>query len=506
MMSDNKRIARNSILLYVRMLFIMGIGFYTSRIVLEALGVDDYGIFSLVGGLISVIAMLNSSLANASSRFITYALGQNNLSHLKKVFSTSFSLHLSLSVVFLIVGETIGLWFINSQLNIAADRMVAANWVYQAAVWSTTFGITQIPYNACLTSHEKFDVFALIEVLNAALKLCIAFAVLYSPLDHLIVYSVLYASVALSIMMFYRFYCTRRFEECEMSLSFDRPIMKEMLSFSGWGLVNSGSFTIAQQGTNFFINRFFGVWLNAAVGVSQQVQGILYSFIGNINMAFSPQIVKEYAKKNYSRMNNLVNMGAQFSAVVTIILSIPVIICMPFLMGLWLKTVPDGAVVIAQLMLVVNIFNSFNAAPSMGVTATGRIKWLNICCSMVYFLQLLLIYIVLRQTHSYVVVFAIGVVPPILTGLLYIFMLQHLQPSFRALKFLMKTYIPLLLIAGLSYWSSRAIGTMVNNEWLRVLCVGVSSVVLTGGMYYMVVMPFRVRKEIRKKIAAYIRK
>lgn len=480
MESNNKRIARNAVTLYVRMFISMAIGFYTSRVVLQALGVSDFGVYNLVGGIVVMMGMINGTLNSATTRFLTYGLGLKDEARLKTTFSTAFLTHAALSLIFLILAETIGLWIVNSQLVIPSDRMVAANWAYQSAILSTALGITQVPYNASITSHEHFGIFAAIDITNSILKLTIAFAVLYSSCDHLIEYSVLYTIVAIAIMLFYRIYCIRHFKECRVSRNFSKPLFKEMLSFTGWNMFGNVSFTLYQQGTNILLNRVFGTFINAASGVALQVQAILYGFIGNITSAFTPQVVKCYAQKDYKRVNELIFMGARISAFLTMLITIPVIVKMDFLMGLWLKEVPEGAVVICQLLLVSNIFNSLNPIAYSGITANGKLRTINILLGCTYLVMIAVVYMVLNQTHSYVCVYASFILLPLITGQYYYGLLRKYIPEFERTKFNVSIVVPTMAISILTCVMCFYLNQLFNSNLLSCLAVlGVSSLFIS---------------------------
>lgn len=474
-LTGNKLIAKNATLLYIRMFITMVISFYTSRIVLQALGVSDYGIYNVVGGTIVIIDVLVAALGGATSRFLTFALGKNDLENLKKTFSTAAWVHIGLAAAFVLVAETFGLWFINNHLVIPEGRMVAANWVYQAAVVNFAMGITQTPYNASITSHEHMTVFAYIAVINALCKLGIAAFVLFYSGDHLILYSILLMVLAILFRIYYRYYCVKHFEECHITRVFDKPLLKEMVAFSSWNMLGSIMLTFKNQGVTILINRFFGTLLNAAAGVALQVQGLLYSFTGNIKVAFNPQIIKSYAAANYDRVNELIDLGTKFTALVTTLTTIPFIFNMDFLMGIWLKEVPQGAVVICQILLFANFFNSFNTFVNTAIVASGKIKYLNITLSFFYVAVLVATYLILKFTHSYTWAYIVTLVSCPLSTVVYLVLLKRIMNTFSARAFLKKTYLPLFATAlsslALAWLISRTIGSPLFSFLLiAVLC------------------------------------
>lgn len=471
--TGNRLIAKNATMLYLRMFVTMAISFYTSRVVLKALGVSDYGIYNVVGGVIVMISTLTGALGGATSRFLTYALGKKDMENLKITFSTAFYIHLALAMLFVVVAESVGVWFVNTQLVIPEGRMGAANWVFQAVIVSTALGMTQVPYSASITSHEKMATFAYIAILDAVMKLCIAFIVLISPTDHLKLYSILLMAMSIGFQLYYRFYCIRHFDECHITRRFDKGIFKEMLSFSGWSMVGSLSLMFKNQGVNILINRFFGTLINAAVGVASQVQGILYAFSGNVSVAFRPQIIKSYAAGDYARMNELVEMGAKFSSMVTILTTIPFIFSMQFLMSIWLEEVPVGAVEICQILLFTNFFNSFNPYLAMGINASGRIRNMNIAVSILYIGSLALTYVILKLSHSYILSYSIGILSAPASTVIYVIILKKLVSEFRVGAFFLKAYIPMALVAIVSLLLAWFLSNLGFNQLVSFLLVAV---------------------------------
>ena len=503
--SNNKRIAKNAILLYARMFVSMAIGFFTSRVVLEALGVSDFGVYNLVGGIVVMMGMINGALTGATSRFLTFGLGLKDDARLKCTFSTAFLTHAALSAIFLILTETIGLWIVNTQLVIPADRMAAANWAYQSAIISTAISITQVPYNSSITAHEHFGVFALIDIINSLLKLGIAFVVLYSRFDHLIEYSILYTMVSISIMFFYRIYCIRHFSECKITRNFSKPLLKEMMSYTSWNLCGSMSFTLYQQGNNILLNRFFGTLINASVGVALQVQGILYAFIGNITNAYSPQVIKSFAQKDYQRVNALIFMGAKLSATLTLVFSIPIIVKMEFLMGLWLKTIPKGSVEICQLLLVNNIANSLNPIAYSGICASGKLKRVNILLSIMFLAILCTIYIVLKMKESYIYTYMIVAIIPLISGQINYENLKRIMPEFKRGLFNTRVVVPVIGIAAICFIGTHYAVMDIQGAFTSFIVACVVSTITLIVLSYLILLNKSERKYIINRIHSHSR-
>lgn len=486
---NNRLIAKNASMLYIRMFISMAIQFFTSRVVLQALGVEDYGLYNLVGGIIVLVNVLSGSLSSATSRYITVALGDGDFEKLSKTFSTALVIHLALSGVFLIIAETVGLWFINTQLVIPADRLIAANWVYQVAICSTIMGITQAPYNAAINSHEDFKIYAYIDILSSFLKLGIALIVLLNnSLDNLILYSILYGVVSIGIMFFYRRFCVTHYTETKFNFSFDRTLFPRMLAYSGWNLLSSVSLTFCQQGTNILYNWFLGNVIIAAAGIAGMVQATLNTFASNIMTAFNPQVIKEYAQKNYRRVNELIIMGAKLTSLMTLLISIPVFVKMDYLMGLWLDKVPEGAVVICQILLIRNFFNNFNPLTYTAITASGHVKWVNILCGALYLISLPITYLILYFTHSYILVTIVGIFTGAFsTCFVYIYILKKQMKEFNISEYLLRTISPMFLIGCFVLGLCLGINSFItDNLYALVLITIVSSVLVILLSFYVV--------------------
>lgn len=286
--SNNKRLAKNTLFLYLRMILTMAIGLYTSRIVLKTLGVSDYGVYNVTGGLITLLAYVNTILAGGTSRFLTIALGQKDLAKLKLTFSTTVTLSLVSSVIVLVLGETVGLWFVNTHLNIDSSRMEAANWVYQCALLSATLTITQMPFSASLISHERMNVYAYMSILDVIMKLLIVYVLLFFNVDKLKLYATLMLCVNFLNILIYRWYCIKRFEECSMQFGFDKNLFKNMFAYSSWNMIGSLSTLLIDQGINILINMFYGTIVNAARGIAMQVNNIVRQMYSSFQMPCRP--------------------------------------------------------------------------------------------------------------------------------------------------------------------------------------------------------------------------
>lgn len=391
MQDKNKRIAKNTMYLYVRMLFAVCINLYTSRLVLQYLGVDDFGVYNIIGGIVALMMFVNSSMRGATSRFITFSLGKGKTDYIRKTISSSIQIHAFIAFIVLIVGETIGLWFINNELNIPTSSSYAANWVYQFSLMTSVIAILQVPYNACVISYERMDVFAIIEIINVILKCIIVFLLVLFP-NRLIAYGGLLFVVAILIFMMYVVYCKRRIEEFYVSSRYHKDIVKPMLSFAVCDLFGSGTYAIKQQGINVLINRFFGVALNAASGVATQASGIISTFMVNVLQAFKPQIIKEYSVGNIERMGKLMCTECDILFFFLSLIFVPLYINLEYIMQLWLNNVPAYAVAFCKILLIYNVFSIATQILQDGIHATGNIKKMSFSIGILNLFCLLLTY------------------------------------------------------------------------------------------------------------------
>ena len=371
---NNKRIARNTLLLYFRMLFLMIISLYTSRIVLNALGVEDFGIYNVAGGVVAMFSILSGSLSAAISRFITYELGKNNVLKLKTIFSSAITIQIGLGIVIAFFAETIGIWFLNTQMNIPIERMTATNWVLQFSIITFIINLISVPYNAVIIAHEKMSAFAYISIFEAIGKLLIAYLITISPIDKLIFYAILMCGVAIAIRLLYGYYCKRHFDECRFHFIWNKQIFQQIFSFAGWNFIGASSAVLRDHGGNIIINLFCGPTVNAARGIAFQVNNAIQGFVSNFMTALNPQITKSYAAKNYTYMMTLIFQGARLSFYMLLLLSLPIIINTHYLLTLWLNTVPEHTVLFVRLVLIFAMSESISGPLITAMLATGNIR------------------------------------------------------------------------------------------------------------------------------------
>lgn len=363
-------------MLYVRMLFGMLVSLYTSRVVLQALGVEDYGIYNVIGGVVAMFSMISNSLSSSVSRFLTFELGKGNLEGLKRVFSTSLSIHVALVLVIVLLSETLGLWFLNTHMTIPENRLYAANWVFQASVLTFVINLLSVPFSASIVSHERMSAFAYIGILDIVLRLLIILFIAYSGwnFDRLIIYSLLLVGVVCIMQAIYWNYCTRNFEECKFGLSFDVNYWKEMSSFAGWNFIGCTAGLLKDQGVNILLNLFIGPIINAARGIANTVNNVLASFSGNFMTALNPQITKSYAAGDYDYMFSLVERGSRFSYYILLLFALPMLFETEFVLTLWLKHYPAHTVNFVRLILIVTMCDILSNTLINLQVATGQIR------------------------------------------------------------------------------------------------------------------------------------
>lgn len=372
--TTNKRIAQNAIFLYIRMLLVMAVSLYTSRVVLATLGVDDYGIYNVVGGVVSLFAFLQGTISGVTQRFLTFELGTGNQERLRKVFNTAMSIHIIIAIFILLLTETIGLWFVLNKLVIPEERMTAAIWVYQFSIASSVVFFLSIPYNACIIAHEKMSVFAYISIIEVILKLAIVYLLVVFKYDKLVLYAILMFSVQLLIRMIYSVYCRKHFVESRYNVEWDKPIAKEMAGFTTWSLFGGFASVGYSQGINILLNMFFGPVVNAARAITVQVDSAVQGFVSNFQMALNPQIIKSYASNDLIRMRKLVFASSRYSYYLLFLLVLPIFIEAPLILDLWLKNVPEHTVGFLRITLLVLLINSLSNPLITSANATGTIK------------------------------------------------------------------------------------------------------------------------------------
>ena len=470
--ANNKRIAKNTLLLYIRMFLMMGITLYTSRVVLQMLGVDDFGIYNVVGGIIVLFSFINNAMVASTQRFLNFELGRGNVEEAQKVFAASLNIYLVIVVIFMLLAETVGLWFLNRYINIPSERTVAANWVYQASLVATALNFVRMPYNAAIIAYERMSFYAYTSIIEAALKLGIVF-LLYSFADKLIAYAWLVSVVALLILLMYVFFCRRVFVICRHhTFAYDKRRYTALVSFSGWSLFGSVASMGASQGVNILLNIFFGVFVNAAMGIANQVSGAIGLFVGNFQTAFNPQIVKSYASGEMERFINLILKASKYSYYLLFLIALPCFICCNEILQLWLGEVPLHAVSFCRLLIIFSLIDAIQGPLWMSAQATGKIKHYQLLMSCLILLNLPVTYVVLKLFPIAELGLVIRVSINIITAVVRVVYLKLLFP-FPVIRYVKETVGTCIVVSVMSVLFPWLI--YQNTDGLSQLCLTISA-------------------------------
>ena len=400
MASDNKRIAKNTMYLYIRLFLIMGVTLYMSRVLLDKMGVTDYGLYNVVGGVVAMLSFLNGTLTIGTSRFITYELGTGNREKLWRTFNTSFYTHLCLSFIILLIMETAGLWFFYNKLVIPVDRLNACFWVYQLSLLTTFINISQVPYTSLVQSHEDFNTYAYVSIFEALGKLGICYMITITAWDKLILYAALVAAIQILVALYDRFYCNRHYEESHLALSFDKSIFRGLMGFSGWNIIANLTNTLTLQGVVIIMNMFLAPVVVAAQALANQVSTALMGFVTNFRTAFNPQIIKLYAADERDASKKLTLQATIVCFDLVLLLALPCIYTMKTIMGVWLVEVPEYAVIFTQCILISNILSTFSTSFYIPMMAANKIKFNSVSSVFLGIMQFILLYAILRMGGS----------------------------------------------------------------------------------------------------------
>lgn len=446
---NNKRIAKNTLMLYFRMFFIMTISLFTSRIILRVLGVEDFGIYNVVGGIVAMLGVFNSAMTVSTQRFLTYELGRGDNEKLKKNFSMCFTIYAIVSILLFILAETIGLWFLNTKLIIPQDRIVAANWVYQFTIFSSIVSMMTNPYNASIVAHENMNVYAYVSIIDAILKLIIVYLLLVVNQDKLIVYSGLIMLVIIIDFTLYCAFCKKKYPETHYSFYWDPILFKQLISYSGWNIFGSLCGIAKGQGLNILLNMFFNPAINAARGIAFQVNNIVSQFFNNFFTAVRPQITKYYAQNDIENMFNLVFKSSKFSFYLILLISLPILIETPFIINLWLGQIPEYVVPFIRLIIIVTAIDS-TANPIMTVAhATGNIKLYQSFVGTIIILNIPISYVLLSYGFSPISVFIVSIILSSISFFVRLWCVKRLI-KFSIFKYLKDVCLVVLIVAFVS--------------------------------------------------------
>lgn len=484
--ANNKRIAKNTILLSIRMGFVLFLGLYTTRVTLNALGVDDFGIYNVVAGFVSMFVFLNTSMSNGIQRFFNFELGRNGIEGARKVYVMSLVIQFLLLIIILLLTETLGLWYLHNKMVIPADRFEAAQWVFQFSVLSFVFVIMQVPFNAAIMAHERMNYYAFIGVLDAILKLIIVLLIPFADCDLLILYSALIAGVSLLNFILAYTYTKKNFEEIGIKLLFEKGLFRSMLSFSGWNIFGTFAGMMREQGLNMILNLFFGPVVNAARGIAYQVSAGLQGFVSNVSIAIRPQIVQSYAQGDVTRTINLMHSQSKLSIIILYMLAYPIMLEIDFVLSLWLGTeIPEYTASFIRIVILISFVNNMNTSTSAVVHATGRMRKYQLTGCIINLSTLPVAYYALKLGCVPNSVFWITLVFTILMQTACFFVLRTLI-AFSIRRYMRQVVFPFVLVIATSFSIPLLPYNCIEVGFLRFSIVTIVALLSTGFSFYFI--------------------
>lgn len=496
---NNKRIAKNTLFLYIRMFIMLAVGLFTSRVVLDALGETDYGIYNIIGGVVVLFSFLNQALTSATQRFLNFNLGKGDMAKVESVFCMSMNSYLILSAVFLVLAETVGLWFVNTQLNIPAERLAAANWVYQFSIITFIINLIRIPYNASIIAYERMDFFAYVSLVEVVLKLLVVYALFIDGIDRLIVYSALYAIVPFLINFAYKWYCNRKFTTTCFRLMWNKVMFRALFSFSCWSLFGSLANVVASQGINILVNIFFGVVANAAMGIANQVSAHVMQFVTNFQTAFQPQIVKNYAAGQVKEFHNLIFRTSKFSFYLMFIVSLPLFLTTQEVLELWLVDVPQNTAIFCQLVLAFLLMEAITAPLWMAVQATGNIKKYQIWMASCLFLNFPFVYVAYRLGMPVYTALLIKILVNALTFCVRCYYMNKYM-VFPIIAYIKQSLLPMLLVTVISVPLPIFVAYSMSQGIVQIMVTIFVSLLITCVVVYRIGLDVKERGFVTKAL------
>ena len=472
---------------------------FTSRIVLDVLGTADYGLNNVISGVVVLFSFLNTALLSATQRFLNFHIGRKDYKQTNVVFCMSMNTYILLSILVIVLGETVGLWFVNTQLNIPSERMYAAHWVYQFTLIQFVIGLLRVPYNASIIAYERMNFYAYISLVEVVAKLLVVYLLYITTFDKLIFYSFLYTIVPFIVAIIYKVYCNRNFEITKYKAIWDKVAFKEMFSFSGWSLFGSLANLAAQQGLNILINIFYGVTVNAAAGIANQVSNNVYGFISNFQTAFQPQIVKTYAAKEVERFHKLIFQTSKFSYFVVIVLVLPILFTIDGILEIWLKEVPEYTAIFCRLILIFLSIEAITAPLWMSVQATGKIRNYQILMASLIFLNFPIAYIVLKVGLPVYTVWIVRIVVNLVTMTARCVYMQK-KLDFSLLPYFRNVLVPILAVTIVALPIPVILNYIVDGFWTNLLVVGFTTLIVTMFDVYFVGMNSHEKEMARNMI------
>lgn len=449
MQNKNKTIAKNTLFMYFRMFFTMCVSLYTSRVVLATLGFSDYGLYNVIGGVIAMFGFINGAMSSTTSRYITYYLGQEDKHRLNDVFTMAFFIHCFIAVLILILGETVGLWFLYNKMVIPEGRMVAAFWLYQLSVASTVLMIMAVPFSSAIIAHEKMSIYAYVSIFDALLRLVIVISLTYVTYDKLIFYALALFLIQILVILFNYFYCRIKFPESRIRKLWDKSLFKEMSSFTGWSLFGNISYIFFSQGINILLNMYCGTVVNAARGIAVQVEGVMMQFTSNVQTAINPQIIKSYSNNDMGRMKTLMYASSRYCYYLMLLLSLPVIIGVNYILSLWLGDYPDHTSNFIRILLLIILIEVLVNPLYIANLATGKVAIYNKSLACVSFVFIIISYFAIKTTKVAEILFLCNLVRVFVGFLVRFFIIRH-QLSFSIREYISKVGINIVAVTVVS--------------------------------------------------------
>ena len=502
--SNNKRIAKNTLLLYVRMLFMMVIGLYTSRVILDKLGEVDFGIYNVVGGFVTMFTVISGAMTTATQRFLSFEIGKGKDGNVKGIFSTMIYIHLFLALIILLLGEVVGVWFINTHMNFPSERYGAANWVFQLSLFVFILDVINVPYNGALIAYEKMSAFAYFSIFDAVFKLVICYVITLTPYDKLVVYAALIAAIQVSLLAMYFFYCRVKFKDCRFTGKYNKEYGKNVGSFVSWNLIGSFAGIAKEQGVNVVLNMFFGPAVNAARGVAYQVLSKLNGFVINFQMAMNPQIIKNYASAELDNMYKLVFRGAKFSYLLLLTLSLPIVIEAPLILNLWLKEVPNYTVIFLQIAIFTALINTLSNPLIVTMHATGKVRDYQIVVGGLSLFTLPLVWVALKMGTAPYMAMVIAFAVEFVCHFARLYMLVR-SIKFPMMAFIKDVTLRVIVITVLSLILPILAYQSIHITIVRFLVVCILSFISTIGLGYMLGFNKTDREHLRTKVVNTVR-
>lgn len=506
---NNKRLATNTLLLYVRMLFMMAVSLYTSRVILKTLGIEDFGIYNVVGGIVALFNIISSALSASVTRFLNIEMGRNNQESLKDIFSSSVTTHIILALIVIVVAEMLGPWFITSKMTIPFDRQEAAIWVFHFSIATFAIQLISIPYNACIIAHENMKIFAYISIIEVILKLLIVYILLYSSIDKLVLYAILMFGVALLVRIIYQFYCRKYYQESRFHWTFNKSLIKDMFGFTSWNIIGSTSVILSDHGINILLNIFCNPIVNAARGIAMQVNRAINGFAGNFMVALNPQITKCYGANDLINYKKLMINGSKFSISLLSILSLPILIETPYILQLWLGEVPDHTANFVRLILLFTISEAMSSTFTTGLLSTGKIKKLMLTVAVLRMLNLPISYLILSFYNIPELTMILAIIISLINLLVRLFLLKKIIPISIS-KYIWDVPLRLFVIIVSTYYICNLYNSYLPENFLRLFLTCVTSICLSGILILYILCTKQDRiyisNLIHKTIGKYVKK